>query len=174
MIGSRKRGFFGATLLAVLLSGCASPPPEVGGGSSTVDETSPREIEGGSSTVDETSPREIEGGSSTVDETSPREIGGAYNTIDELRDAFVEAGGSCPSWEQTNEVVPALQSGNCSLTTVLSLYGSTDAASSAALSLKNLLLSYELEVHLLLGPNWIINSPEVELIHSEMGGMLVK
>ena len=172
-MGSRKRAFFGATLLAVLLSGCTSPPPEVGGGSSTVDETSPSEIEG-SSPVDETSPSEIEGDSSTVDETAPREIGGAYDTIDELRDAFVAAGGSCPSWEQTNEVVAALQSGNCSRTTVLSLYGSTDAASSAALALKNLLLGYELEINLLLGPNWIVNSPEVELIHSEMGGTLLK
>jgi hypothetical protein len=96
-----------------------------------------------------------------------------FSDIDDLRLAFEEAGGSCSSWVQDNAVTGALQSGNCDSETVLMFFGSKEDASDRALDLKKTTKDFGFTPHLLLGENWLINSPQVDLVEPELGGVLI-
>lgn len=96
-----------------------------------------------------------------------------YSDISQLKKAFVEAGGLCDYWEQTNKVTSALQSGDCDSMTVLSLFSSNEAANAAALELKNLKVKIGGELTLLVGANWLINAPSVRDIQPTLGGLLI-
>lgn len=94
-----------------------------------------------------------------------------YRSVEELRDAFVEAGGDCPEWDQTNAVTASSESGTCSTTTVLSIYSST---SDRDVVVDNIRAMAEVigGANLLVGENWIINDPNVADLDPEMGGTL--
>lgn len=112
------------------------------------------------------------GCSSAISE--PEEIlAKSYTDISQLKDDFIAAGGVCDIWEQTNKVTAALQSGDCGSKTVLSLFSSKEAAESAALELKNLMINLGTEPSLLLGENWLINSPDVRKVQPKLGGLLI-
>lgn len=98
---------------------------------------------------------------------SPTATGlGKVSTIDELRDAFIAEGGVC-NWNQTDVVRDATASGDCSDQTVLSIYA--DVADRDLVV--DRLVSFGLdELTLLVGDNWIINSPEAESMQPALGG----
>ncbi len=99
--------------------------------------------------------------------------GQAYGDIEELKSAYEAAGGLCPEWNQNNQVIGALQSGDCDSSTVLMFFGSPEDAKDRALDLKNSSKSYGLTPSLLLGENWLINSKYVELVEPKLGGLLI-
>jgi hypothetical protein len=93
----------------------------------------------------------------------------SYKTVEDLRDAFVKAGGDCPSWEESNNVTLAAQSGDCSGKTVLSIYLSEASRDQVIVNLKGL----DIGVHLLVGDNWIINTPDPAAFADELAGTVV-
>ena len=92
-----------------------------------------------------------------------------YATVVELRDAYVAAGGECPDWTASNRVKLAAESGDCSSNTVLSTYLSTDIRDQVVTTLK----SFGTDVHLLVGENWVINTPDPESLVKKLGGTVV-
>lgn len=95
-----------------------------------------------------------------------------FRSVEELRDAFIEAGGICEEWEQSNKVKVAAESGTCDGSNVLSIYSSeTDRDSVVG----NMQFSAEIlgEVNLLVGKNWIINDPDVKELDPALEGTLV-
>lgn len=101
--------------------------------------------------------------------TSSQEPADTYSTVNDLRDAFVAAGGACPDWRQTNRVTLAAQSGDCSDSTVLSIYSSEADRDQVVENLK----SFGMGVHLLVGENWIVNVEGPEEYADELGGTVV-
>jgi hypothetical protein len=97
----------------------------------------------------------------------------AYGDIEELKLAFEDAGGLCLEWNQDNQVSGALQSGTCNSSTVLMFFGSPEDAKDRALDLKTSLKSFGLTPSLLLGENWLINSPDVQIVEPQLGGLLI-
>jgi hypothetical protein len=93
-----------------------------------------------------------------------------YATVVDLRDAFVEAGGDCPEWEPTNRVALAAESGECSGNTVLSTYASESSRDQVVSDLKSIALD---GVNLLVGENWIINTPTPSDYVDTLGGTVV-
>ena len=97
----------------------------------------------------------------------------SFSDIDGVRDAFVSSGGDCPQWNQDNRVTDALQSGTCDEETVIMFFGSEGEANARALDLKNTMKSFGITPSLLVGPNWVINSPQVLAVEQQMGGVLI-
>ncbi|MGA6128854.1 MULTISPECIES: hypothetical protein [unclassified Microbacterium] len=98
-------------------------------------------------------------------ETEQQELG-RISTIDELKDAFIDAGGVC-NWKQTDVVTDATASGECSDQTVLMLFANTDEKDELVSFLSEGTIS---EPTLLVGENWVINSPEAEAMQETLGG----
>lgn len=94
-----------------------------------------------------------------------------YSSVTELRDAAVAAGYECPSWTQSNHVTAAAQSGSCSDVDVFSTYLSEAAVQDNVEGLKSFG-----EIHLLVGPNWIINieQPALDMLAAGLGGTVVE
>lgn len=95
-----------------------------------------------------------------------------YASIDELVAAYVSAGQSC-DWTQTDQVTDAIASGTCSETSVLSLWLDSGDATDSANSLVELGKSFGMKMHLLVGPNWLINDPAVEELQKKLGGKII-
>lgn len=96
-------------------------------------------------------------------------------------EAAVAAGYSCPSWQQDNVVTLAAESGRCSDTDVFTTYLSMEAVQEMAQGMKESDLAMQETVEemggeplptttLLVGPNWIINSPDAAELQPELGG----
>jgi ABC-type glycerol-3-phosphate transport system substrate-binding protein len=81
-----------------------------------------------------------------------------YSSVVELRDAFVEAGGECPSWNQSDIILAALESGECDDATVLSIYVDRSEAMDAAAGLAAFDEMMGEPSPVLVGPNWLVNS----------------
>lgn len=96
---------------------------------------------------------------------------GKVSTIDEVVDAFTAAGGVC-NWKQDDVVDEAVASGNCSDAAVISIYANSDDRDQSIENNRAIfeLLGAEVELNLLVGENWIINSPEAESMQSALGG----
>lgn len=92
-----------------------------------------------------------------------------FRSVEELRDAFVEAGGECPSWEQSNHIPAAAESGTCSDSNVLSIYTSKDSTEAAFDNYKTIA---QPGASLLVGENWIINDEVVKDLDPALGGVL--
>lgn len=96
--------------------------------------------------------------------------GKTYSSIDDLRNDFEAAGGNCPDWVQTDQVSKALQSGKCDLSTVLAIYESSQDISNQVSELKKGMEGTGLELQFLVGPNWIVNSPDYKKVQQLLGG----
>jgi hypothetical protein len=81
-----------------------------------------------------------------------------YSSVVELRDAYVEAGGQCPSWNQSDVILAALESGECDDATVLSIYVDRSEAMDAAEGLAAFDEMMGEPAPVLVGPNWLVNS----------------
>lgn len=95
-------------------------------------------------------------------------IKATYGTVTELRDALVAAGYECPAWEQADQVKLAAQSGSCSDADVLSVYVGAEDRDVVVATLKEFG-----GASLLVGENWILNSPEAPAFQAKMGGVVV-
>lgn len=95
-----------------------------------------------------------------------------YDSVIDLRDAFVEAGGDCPDFKQTNRVTYAAESANCSSETVLSTYLSAEATQKRVDESKKAFGSLDSSTWL-VGENWIVNAPNPESLQDELGGQLI-
>ncbi|GAA1914806.1 hypothetical protein GCM10009775_04200 [Microbacterium aoyamense] len=98
-----------------------------------------------------------------------------YGSVTELKDAAVSAGYYCQSWVQNNNVSLASGSGNCSDRDVFSTFAS--AADVQAQVNKTVRGSQGYApVHLLVGPNWIINTQQPDLGHlaGVLGGAVIE
>ncbi len=98
---------------------------------------------------------------------------GSFEKVEELRDAYVAAGGSCPTWVLSNVVETAIESGDCSDSSVLSIYSSTSEASDAAETIRDLNDQAGMDSTLLLGENWIIIAEDVATVEPVLGGILI-
>lgn len=105
--------------------------------------------------------------------SSPPPDGGTFGSVEELKEAFVEAGGSCADWDQTNQIGIAAESGTCGDSVVLSTYTSTQAKDTAIATIKELgaIIGGSNQ---LVGLNWIVNSPEAADVRARLGGTLVQ
>lgn len=92
---------------------------------------------------------------------------GKASTIEDVRDAFIDAGGVC-NWEQTDVVKAATASGECSSHTVIMLFSDRSERETVVSNLQQFKLEGGLT--LLVGENWVINSPEAEDMQSQLGG----
>jgi hypothetical protein len=93
---------------------------------------------------------------------------GKVSAIDEVRDAFIEAGGVC-NWEQTDQVTAATASGECSSKTVIMLFDDRAERETVVTNLQTLKMT-DSDLTLLVGENWVINSPDAEAMQDELGG----
>ncbi|MFC0678320.1 hypothetical protein ACFFGH_10760 [Lysobacter korlensis] len=92
-----------------------------------------------------------------------------YGSVEELRDAYVDAGGSCDAWVQENRVTLAAESGDCNDSTVLMTFISESNRDELVATQKEM----GFEVSLLVGPNWIVNADDIETVQETLGGTLV-
>lgn len=107
-------------------------------------------------------------------ETAPPASGGTYATVVELKDAFVEAGGSCPAFNQTNAVTLAAESASCSTSTVMSTFLSGSAIEELIQSNKELYAEVDIDPNpWLVGENWVINDPDAAAMREKLGGTVV-
>lgn len=98
--------------------------------------------------------------------------GGTFATVEALRDTYVEAGGRCDEWDQSNIVTAAAESADCDADTVLSTYTSVADRD----GIVNYLKEYGEGiggVTLLVGGNWIINSEDAREVQPGLGGIVV-
>ncbi len=96
-----------------------------------------------------------------------------YESVNELRLAFVNAGGSCADWIQDNAVVDAIESGTCGPQTVLMVFSTAEEAETRAEYLRQRMSAFGMDVALLLGDNWLVNSAESSLVEPTLGGRLI-
>jgi len=94
-------------------------------------------------------------------------------SIQDLKYYFGLAGGSCPDWVQDDRVEGSIASGNCDDETVLSVYSSEQAASEAAQRLISLIASIGMEGAVLQGDKWVINSGQIDVLTSTLGGTII-
>lgn len=95
-----------------------------------------------------------------------------YDSVDELKQAFVEAGGQCDAWDESNSVKIAQQSGECGTDTVLSVYLSKDATERRIEATKDSIFG-TLGDDWLVGKNWIVNAPDAAQYQESLGGRVV-
>lgn len=95
-----------------------------------------------------------------------------YGSVEDLRDAFIAAGGGCSFWEQNNYMSMAAGSAFCGEETVLSIYTSEENRDSAVATLVSDADLFG-GVTLLVGPNWVVSSPDSSAVRAELGGTLV-
>lgn len=93
-----------------------------------------------------------------------------YAAIEDLRDDAGRAGYYCANWQQTNRVQVAVASGTCDDASVFMLFLTEADVSQNVQALK----STKSPIHLLVGPNWILNVPQPESLQARMGGIVVR
>ena len=93
----------------------------------------------------------------------------SYDTLEQLRDAFVAAGGECGSWEEIDPGEADARGGRCDDTTVLAVYANKAELDDAVERSINLATS----THLLVGENWMLNTPEPQRFVDALGGRVI-
>jgi len=93
---------------------------------------------------------------------------GRASTIEQVRDAFIHAGGVC-NWEQTDQVIAATASGECSDSTVIMLFDDRADRETVVSGMQSLRME-DRRLTLLVGENWVINSAEAEDMQTNLGG----
>lgn len=95
-----------------------------------------------------------------------------YETVEGLKEAYVDAGGACDDWSQTNAVEIAAQSGECGDSTVLSVYLSPEAVERRIEATKASMFA-EIMGDWLVGENWIVHADDATDLQDELGGRIV-
>ncbi|WP_146137431.1 hypothetical protein [Gulosibacter molinativorax] len=93
----------------------------------------------------------------------------SYESVEELRDAYVAAGGECPNWEELDPGDYDAVAGRCSDQVVISVYNDPSQIEGVVQSA----LDLAIPAHLLVGENWIINTPNPEDFVDALGGGVV-
>lgn len=97
-----------------------------------------------------------------------------YSTVVALKKAFEQAGGYCPDWVQNDNVTSAAQSGDCTEHTTLMIFTSTDDRDQVVANNKSFASYGEgIPINLLVGENWIINTPNPDQFAEQLGGTVV-
>jgi hypothetical protein len=79
-----------------------------------------------------------------------------FESVVEMRDAYIEIGGSCSDWEQSNQIKLALESGGCSDGNVMSIYSSRSVADEQNRAYKEFISD--------LMPSWIEEDRPISLL----------
>ena len=115
-------------------------------------------------------------GAADDDRDSDDVEGNRYSAVDELKKAAVTAGLKCDDWSQDNAVSLSGESGVCNAETVLSTYVTMKDLESqreqGRLANDQAKAAGEEVVPLLVGPNWIIISPDAPKLAEKLGGTL--
>lgn len=93
-----------------------------------------------------------------------------YDSVEELRDKYVEAGGECPNWEELDPGDFDADAGRCNDQIVISVYHDPSQIEGVVQSAIDLAIP----AHLLVGENWIINTPNPETFVDALGGGVVE
>jgi hypothetical protein len=100
-----------------------------------------------------------------------------YGSVTELKNAAVEAGYVCSTWEVDNVVALAAESGSCGDDSVLSTYASQEDLQSQLdieKEASTLLTDNGIETTpTLVGPNWLFKAPEAVELRESIGGVLI-
>lgn len=95
-----------------------------------------------------------------------------YSSIYALKSDFVKAGGQCWEWEMDKKFFDFLTA-SCDANTRLVYYPKYANTMTEALNLARTTREMKYRVNILVGPNWIINSDQVQLVSKKMGGTLI-
>lgn len=93
----------------------------------------------------------------------------SYESIEELRDKYVEAGGECPEWEELDPGEFDAEAARCSDQVVITVYNDTSQIEDVV----QRALDLAIPAHLLVGENWIVNTPTPENFVDALGGVVV-
>jgi hypothetical protein len=108
----------------------------------------------------------------TSTKSAPPANGGSYGTITQLRDAAVEAGESCPSWDEKNNVTLASSSATCSDKVVMAIYASSTSQDKQLAVWKE--FGSMVKMSVLVGENWTLSSDKAESLQKKLGGTVFK
>jgi hypothetical protein len=97
-----------------------------------------------------------------------------YSSVESLKDAYVSAGGGCGDWTEDDVVASALESGNCGSSGVLMIFSTRSEALATANAISETLASFDISHPILVGPNWVLNVEDAELVQPVLGGDLVQ
>jgi hypothetical protein len=97
-----------------------------------------------------------------------------YSSVESLKDAYVSAGGDCADWTEDDVVAAAKESGNCGSSGVLMIFSSHSEAVATAKAISETLASFNISRSLLVGPNWVLNVEDAEVVQSKLGGDLLQ
>lgn len=145
----RPVAYMFAALLVPAMAGCSAP---------TVPAAAPAAATSSSSTSQSPTPT-----------PAPSWLG-EVESLTELRDAAVAAGYACPSWDHTNVIEKASESGSCSDSDVFSTYASEADRDEVVGFLQ---ANDSPDLALLVGPNWIINGDGAPALEAKLGGTTV-
>jgi hypothetical protein len=105
----------------------------------------------------------------TTPSASAPAVAQTYTSVIELRDAAVAAGLPCPHWQQSDVILDASESGDCSGNAVISTYATAARLDRAV----ERVTSFPGGV-VLVGPNWIINAPQAPKLAKVLGGTVTR
>lgn len=98
--------------------------------------------------------------------------GKSYKTINEFKQAFVNAGGQCWEWKRDPDI-SGQSGGTCDKLTTLVFYTKKTDTLAQAIEFAKVERSLGFKVHLIVGPNWMVNSDQVKYVHRKLGGTLM-
>ena len=106
--------------------------------------------------------------------SGPTPAPGSYEGVEDLKNAFVDAGGNCPDWDQHDKGQLSLESGSCGKSSALSYFGENTEAIDTTRETFDLL-----EIPYIVGQSWIIQTSDVDGVEGghrmadELGGELI-
>ncbi|MGC5615057.1 hypothetical protein [Georgenia sp. Z1491] len=189
-----RKSVYGLALVAfATLTGCSGDEPTDATPSGEASESSPASTQQETPSTDSTSqsvdardqvyrweesPAETDPEPTSEPEptpsASPQVEAQSYGSLVDLRDAAVGAGYDCATWEQTNHMPMAAQSGSCSTEDVFSIYINADEANAQVETSREVFAEVG-QFEWLVGANWIINAPSdsLEMLREAIGGVVV-
>lgn len=101
--------------------------------------------------------------------TEPPADGGKYGSVVELRDAMVKAGLPCPRWDEHPRTRDWM-AGECSENTLIATYSSWEDLNKQMNRYRA--IGESIEMRVLVGVNWTIDSPLADKVEDKLGGYL--
>lgn len=93
-----------------------------------------------------------------------------YASVVDLRDAYLDAGGTCDEWARDYSTQDATEAGRCADGGVLMIFSDAKAASDRAVELRRLLAEAGSSAGLAAGGNWLIVSYDAPGVAAALGG----